>query len=217
MTNKMINNKAILSGKVTEAPVYSHSVYGEAFYIFKITTLRTSGIPDIIPVMVSERTEHFNDIEPGIFFIVEGEYHSHNRHEGDRSRLLLYVFAFNIRSSDRMEDYWDDNINMLNITGSICMNPNYRETPLGRQITDLMVAVNRNHGKSDYIPCIAWGKNAMFTAGLEVGTQVEITGRIQSREYCKVLSETAVETRVAYEVSVRRIRVVRKNKTIIEL
>ena len=204
MSDKMFeNNQVSIVGEIVSDFRYSHEVYGEGFYMVDISVRRLSDFVDYIPVMVSERLINVNEDYIGQFVYVGGQFRSFNRHEEHKNRLVLSVFA---RELELLENGCDDDAsNEIFLDVYICKESIYRKTPLGREIADLLVAVNRSYGKSDYIPCICWGRNARFASGFEVGTHVQIWGRIQSREYVKKLSETQVEQRVAYEVSVSKI------------
>ena len=197
------NNQVSIVGEIVSDFRYSHEVYGEGFYMVDISVRRLSDFVDYIPVMVSERLINVNEDYMGQFVYIGGQFRSFNRHEEHKNRLVLSVFA---RELELLENGCDDDAsNEIFLDGYICKESVYRKTPLGREIADLLIAVNRSYGKSDYIPCICWGRNARFASGFEVGTHVQIWGRIQSREYVKKLSETQVEQRVAYEVSVSKI------------
>ncbi|MEE1102004.1 MAG: single-stranded DNA-binding protein [Agathobacter sp.] len=204
MSDKMFeNNQVSIVGEIVSDFRYSHEVYGEGFYMVDISVRRLSDFVDYIPVMVSERLINVNEDYMGQFVYIGGQFRSFNRHEEHKNRLVLSVFA---RELELLENGCDDDAsNEIFLDGYICKESVYRKTPLGREIADLLIAVNRSYGKSDYIPCICWGRNARFASGFEVGTHVQIWGRIQSREYVKKLSETQVEQRVAYEVSVSKI------------
>ena len=183
----------------------SHEVYGEGFYMMEVSVRRLSDFVDYIPVMVSERIIDVEADYIGQLVYISGQFRSFNRHEERKNRLVLSVFA---RELEILEPDCDEDAgNQIFLDGYICKEAIYRKTPLGREIADLLVAVNRSYGKSDYIPCICWGRNARFAAGFEVGTHVQIWGRIQSRDYVKKLSETQVEQRTAYEVSVSKIEI----------
>ena len=198
------NNQVTIAGEVVSEFTFSHEVYGEHFYIVNIAVCRLSNSYDVIPVMVSERLIDVTSDYRGCVLQVSGQFRSYNRHEENRNRLVLSVFAREaVLASQEDED--EQNPNHIFLDGYVCKHPVYRKTPLGREIADVLLAVNRPYGKSDYIPCICWGRNARFAASFEVGAQVQIWGRIQSREYVKKLSETEVEQRVAYEVSVSKI------------
>lgn len=196
------NNSVVLAGEVAGLPVYSHEVYGEGFYVFDMNVQRESGISDTIPVMVSERMCNMDSIEIGNLYEVIGQFRSYNKHEERKNRLVLSVFATEMRVLEEDEFVGE---NRVEIWGYICKEPVYRKTPLGREIADLLIAVNRAYGKSDYIPCIAWGRNARYASTLEVGKPLYLKGRIQSREYVKKIGEEETETRVAYELSASQI------------
>ena len=204
MTDKVIeNNQVTVMGEVVSDFSYSHEIYGEGFYMVDLRCTRLSDSFDIIPVMVSERLLDVTASYIGMLLCVNGQFRSYNRHEERKNRLVLSVFARELEVLD--SDYDEDAANQIFLDGYICKEAIYRKTPLGREIADLLVAVNRSYGKSDYIPCICWGRNARFASTFEVGTHVQIWGRIQSRDYVKKLSETQVEQRTAYEVSVSKI------------
>ena len=200
--NSNENNNVVLTGEVAGLPVYSHEVYGEGFYVFDMNVPRESGIADTIPVMISERMCNFESIRVGNLYEVVGQFRSYNKHEERKNRLVLSVFATEMRELDEEEFIGK---NEVVIRCYICKEPVYRKTPRGREIADLLVAVNRAYGKSDYIPCIAWGRNARYASTLEVSKLVKLKGRIQSREYVKKIGEEETETRVAYELSVSQI------------
>ena len=200
------NNQVTVVGTIASDFRFSHETFGEKFYLVDVETLRLSGTVDMIPVMVSDRMMNIESSNIGEKIRVSGQFRSFNRHDNDKNRLVLSVFAHEIEFLDEMQSSLDCNEILLD--GYICKEPNYRETPLGREIADILVAVNRSYGKSDYIPCIAWGRNAKYVSDLCVGTRIKVHGRIQSREYVKRLSKTESETRVAYEVSVSKIELV---------
>lgn len=202
MADKMCeNNQVSIVGEIISGFVYSHEVYGEGFYMMEVSVRRLSDFVDYIPVMVSERLIDVNEDYVGQNVYIGGQFRSFNRHEEKKNRLVLTVFAREVELLDIEEEAE----NQIYLDGYICKEAIYRKTPLGREIADLLVAVNRSYGKSDYIPCICWGRNARYASGFEVGAHVQIWGRIQSREYVKKLSETQVEQRIAYEVSVSKI------------
>lgn len=200
-------NKVLIEGEVVSKFTLNHEVFGEKFYTVELETARLSGTKDIIPVMISDRLINISENYMGMVFKVSGQFRSYNKHEEDKNRLALSVFAKEVTVIPN-NDEEDLSTNEICMDGHICKKPVYRETPLGRKIADLMIAVNRPYGKSDYIPCICWGRNARFASGLEVGTRLKVQGRIQSREYTKKLSETESETRTAYEVSISRLGVI---------
>ena len=206
MNKEIDNNFVEFVGEISKEAEYSHEIYGERFYIISMKVQRTSGIEDEIQVMVSGRMCNPKEFYIGQRLKVSGQFRSYNRHEETANRLILYVFVQEMEFLDEMQD--DLQVNEIYLDGYICKEPTYRETPLGRKISDLLVAVNRSYGKSDYIPCICWGRNARYISNFNVSTHIKVHGRIQSREYVKRLSETETETRVAYEVSVSKIELV---------
>ena len=206
MTEKKIkNNKVSVIGEIVSGFTFSHKVLGEGFYMVELSVKRLSGEVDVIPLMISERLVDVQVDHSGSTVEAIGQFRSYNRHEGVKNRLVLYVFAQEIHFIDGFTDH--TRTNQIFLDGYICKPPVYRKTPLGREIADLLLAVNRPYGKSDYIPCIAWGRNARFASGFEVGTRVKVWGRVQSREYTKKLSKTECEKRVAYEVSISELEV----------
>ena len=164
---------------------------------------RLSESYDVIPLMVSERLIDVNGDYKGMYVCINGQFRSYNRHEERKNRLVLSVFAREIEFIDELEE--SAKTNQIYLDGYICKEPIYRKTPLGREIADVLLAVNRPYGKSDYIPCICWGRNARYANGFKVGERCAVWGRIQSREYMKKLSENDVEKRVAFEVSVSKL------------
>lgn len=213
MSEKIIkNNRVIISGEIVSDFAFSHEVFGEKFYTAYLSTDRTSGAADIILFMVSDRLVDVSANWVGQSVRICGQFRSYNKHEGEKSRLLLSVFAreFEVREDNGEVRLYDENF--ISLDGYVCKAPNYRQTPLGREIADLLLAVNRPYGKSDYIPCICWGRNARFAGQLEVGTRIAIEGRIQSREYEKRISDMEVETRTAYEVSASKINVIEETE-----
>ena len=204
MADKIIeNNQVSIMGKVASGFTFSHQVYGEGFYLVDVLVKRLSDSEDRIPFMVSERLVDVTQDYEGEYIMVQGQFRSYNRHEEKKNRLVLSVF---VRELSFVEEA-DDTIktNQIFLDGYICKPPVYRKTPLGREIADLLLAVNRPYGKSDYIPCICWGRNARYASAFEVGGHVLIWGRIQSREYIKKLEENQTEKRTAYEVSVSKL------------
>ena len=191
-------NVATVSGYVLSEAQFSHEVYGEGFYNFLVEVPRLSEASDKIPVTISERLLSPESLEIGSRISITGQFRSYNNYSDTGSKLLLTLFAREIV-------FTDDEVktpNEIILTGFICKPPVYRHTPFGREIADILLAVNRSYNKSDYIPCIAWGRNARFCQGLEVGNKIRLTGRIQSREYKKRISEDEFVTKTAYEVSV---------------
>ena len=202
--NKLLeNNQATLIGTIESKFEFSHETYGEKFYTMQVSAKRLSDTKDILPVMVSERLIDVTQDYTGEMVEVYGQFRSYNRHEEQKNRLVLSVF---VREISFMEEEPDGTkTNSIWLDGYICKEPIYRKTPLGREIADLLLAVNRPYGKSDYIPYICWGRNARYASGFEVGEHVQLLGRIQSREYVKRISDTETEKRVAYEVSVSKL------------
>ena len=199
-------NLAMISGEIVKEIEYSHEIFGERFYTTEIHVKRSSGTADRIPVMISERTTNIAHVNKGDILCVEGQFRSFNRHDGEKNRLELFLFATELKFTDKIDDKIKNN--QIFLDGYICKEPVYRKTPLGREITDVLLAVNRSYNKSDYIPCIFWGRNARCVAGTNVGTRLKITGRIQSREYSKRISENEYETKTAYEVSISKLEVI---------
>ena len=197
------NNQVTVMGEIASEFEFSHEVFGEGFYMLELLVKRLSDSFDRIPVMISE---HLIDVKKdyrGEFIQISGQFRSYNRHEEKKNRLVLSVFAREAVFAEATDDKIKSN--QIFLDGFICKPPVYRKTPLGREIADMLVAVNRPYGKSDYIPCISWGRNARFAANFEVGSRVQIWGRIQSREYVKRLEDDRTEKRTAYEVSVSKL------------
>ena len=204
MTDKVIeNNQVTVMGEIVGDFAFSHEIFGEGFYMVDVKVQRLSESYDIIPVMVSERLLDVNADYKGMLISVSGQFRSYNRHEERKNRLVLSVFAREIEFVEEIEE--SARTNQIFLDGYICKEPIYRKTPLGREIADLLLAVNRPYGKSDYIHCICWGRNARYASNFRVGERCAIWGRIQSREYMKKLDEENVERRVAFEVSVSKL------------
>ena len=204
MSEKTIeNNKVSVIGKIVSPFTFSHEVFGEGFYLVDLSVSRLSEQADIIPLMISERLIDVTKNYEGCTVEAIGQFRSYNRHEGAKNRLVLSAFVREVNFLPEFTDY--TKTNQIFLDGYICKEPIYRKTPLGREIADILLAVNRPYGKSDYIPCIAWGRNARYASGFAVGTRVCIWGRVQSREYTKKLSDVECEKRVAYEVSVSKL------------
>ncbi|MCI9201986.1 MAG: single-stranded DNA-binding protein [Lachnospiraceae bacterium] len=204
MTDKVIeNNQVVIMGEIVSDFAFSHEIFGEGFYMVDVRVERLSDSIDIIPLMVSERLLDVNGDYKGMYIMVNGQFRSYNRHEERKNKLVLSVFAREIEFVDEIGE--STKSNQIYLDGYICKEPVYRKTPLGREIADLLLAVNRPYGKSDYIPCICWGRNARFASNFEVGARCAVWGRIQSREYMKKLSDEQLEKRVAYEVSVSKL------------
>ena len=207
MSDKIIeNNQVTIIGEVASEFTFSHEVFGEGFYMVDVLVKRLSNSDDRIPLMISERLIDVTQDYTGEYIMATGQFRSYNQHEEKKNRLVLSVF---VREVSFVEEELDGaKTNTILLDGYICKRPIYRKTPLGREIAVLLLAVNRPYGKSDYIPCICWGRNARFASGFEVGEHVQVLGRIQSREYVKKLSETETEKRIAYEVSVSKLECV---------
>lgn len=208
MDNVNINNEVQLSGLVDSKLTLSHEIYGEAFYSFVLRVMRLSDICDYINITVSERLIQNLELDIGKSVTVNGQFRSYNNYSDTGSKLILTVFARDISCNDEKEEYeTPNNPNYIYLNGFLCKAPVYRTTPFGREITDILIAVNRAYNKSDYIPCIAWGRNARFSSNLNVGDNIKIWGRIQSREYQKKISEEESVTKIAYEISVSKMEV----------
>lgn len=219
-TNYLENNYLTLVGKVTGEKKFSHEIYGERFYVFNLEIARLSGNADIIPITVSERIITDEMLTQGKNLLVKGQFRSYNSYDNEKNRLILTVFAKDVIEVEEDVDNEENEIvkkdmvtNEVVLVGYICKKPIYRQTPFGREIADILLAVNRAYNKSDYIPTIAWGRNARFCQNLEVGTKVKLVGRVQSRMYEKKYEDGTVENRVAYEVSIGSLEVVEENDT----
>lgn len=210
-TNYSDNNHITLVGKVTSEKRFSHEIYGEKFYIFDLSIPRLSGNADNIPITISERLLTENSLPIGSKISVEGQFRSYNCYQGEKNRLILTVFAKQVDFVENQEEDIqvgkDITTNEVVLDGYICKKPIYRKTPFGREIADILLAVNRSYNKSDYIPCIAWGRNAKFCETVPVGAEIRVIGRVQSREYEKKYEDGTVEKRVAYEVSVSSLEI----------
>ena len=203
MTEKILkNNQAVVAGEIISDFEFSHEVFGEGFYTVKLKVSRLSHSSDTIPLLISERLIDVSQSCIGRFMEARGQFRSYNKHENNRNHLVLSLFVRELELLDVLDNRKP---NMIFLDGYICKEPVYRTTPLGREIADVLLAVNRAYSKSDYIPCICWGRNARFASTFEVGEHVQIMGRIQSREYIKKLTETETEKRIAYEVSVSKL------------
>lgn len=216
-TNYLENNYLTLVGRVTGEKKFSHEIYGERFFIFNLSIARLSGNADIIPITVSERLITEEMLQEGKKILVKGQFRSYNSYENERNKLILTVFAKDVIEVEENEEDSDivkkESItNEVVLIGFICKKPIYRQTPFGREIADILLAVNRAYNKSDYIPCIAWGRNARFSQNLEVGTKVKVVGRVQSREYEKKYEDGTSEVKVAYEVSIGSLEIVEENE-----
>ena len=193
------HNQLCLCGVIETPPTLDHEVFGEHFYRLDLRVPRLSGAQDLLPVTISERLMS-HQIAPGRQLCMAGQLRSYNKVMGGAGRLLLTAFAQRLLSPEEAE-----NPNLIHLTGAICKPPAFRTTPFGREIADLMLAVNRAFGKSDYIPCIAWGRTARYATQLAVGDKLEVQGRFQSREYQKQMPDGTIMNRVAYEVSLSRL------------
>ena len=214
VTNYTENNYLSLIGTIISEKKFSHEIYGESFYLFNLEVPRLSDNSDIIPITISERLIANVDLTIGKKVVVEGQFRSYNSYENERNKLVLTVFAKDIMEYTEVENEEEKEVvsNEVTLNGYICKKPIYRQTPFGREIADLLLAVNRAYNKSDYIPCIAWGRNARFCENMEVGTEVKVVGRVQSRIYEKKFEDGTVEQRVAYEVSISNLEVINKKE-----
>lgn len=195
----MENNKVFVSGEVLNVPTFSHETFDEEFYECDLKIKRLSDSFDIIPITISKKLLDDFNVEKGDTVSCEGQFRSYNKQIDGKSKLMLTIFVRELVETVK------DNFNNIEITGFICKEPIYRTTPFNREICDVLLAVNRNFNKSDYIPCIAWGKNARFIKKFAVGDRVRVLGRIQSREYQKRMEDETVVSKVAYEVSISKI------------
>lgn len=219
-TNYSDNNHLILVGKVTSEKRFSHEIYGEKFYIFDMEVPRLSDTTDVIPVTASERIINDELLTIGNKLIIKGQFRSYNSYENEKNKLILTVFAKDVISEDSINEEEKEEIertsNEVTLTGYICKKPIYRQTPFGREIADILLAVNRAYNKSDYIPSIAWGRNARFSQNLPTGTEVKIVGRVQSRNYEKKHDDGTIENKVAYEVSIASLEVINQDNEFIK-
>ena len=204
------SNQVTVIGEITSAPVFDHTVLGEGFYRMELSCPRFSGYQDTIPVTVPDRLVDIKEMTEGRTVCIRGRFQSHNRHDPDKTRLVLSVFAKEI---GLMEGAWQDlaTNNQIFLDGYVCRLPVYRKTPLGREIADILLAVNRSYNKSDYIPCTVWGRNARYAGTLPVGVRVMVQGRIQSRSYIKKLPDGTAEERMAFEMSVHGLQLVEES------
>ena len=217
-TNYLENNYLTLVGKVTGEKRFSHEIYGEKFYTFNLSIPRLSGNADIIPITISERLITDEMLQEGKKLLIKGQFRSYNSYENERNKLILTVFAKDVEELKEVEEESDivrkeETTNEVVLIGFVCKKPIYRQTPFGREIADLLLAVNRAYNKSDYIPTIAWGRNARFCQNLEVGAQVKIVGRVQSRQYEKKYEDGTSEMKVAYEVSICSLELINEEGT----
>lgn len=198
------NNSITLIGKIISSYNFSHEMYGEAFYTFNLETSRLSDAQDILPVTISERLIDKDAFVVGSFVQIVGQIRSYNNIVDKKNHLVLTVFAKEISALDNI----NKNPNQVVLNGFLCKVPVYRTTPFGREISDILLAVNRSYNKSDYIPCIAWGRNAKFTSNLNVGDNIKLSGRMQSRSYQKKLENDEVIEKTAYEISISKLEVI---------
>ena len=197
-------NKIRLDGKVTTEPEFSHECKGEKFYKLFLESGRKSEVVDTLPCLVPE--VFLKDVEVGEFVGINGEIRTRNNHSEGKSKLEIYVFVLGV------DNYEGQDSNSVWLEGYVCKDPLYRETPLGREIADLTIASNRPYGKSDYIPCIVWGRNALIASDIPVGAKVIIYGRLQSREYVKMLDDETREIKVAYELSASSLEILNERE-----
>lgn len=207
MNDKQIQSNYIrIVGKISNDLNYSHEVFGEKFFEFFLEVPRLSETTDVLPVIISERLINDIDMSIGNYILIEGQFRSYNRYEDSTNKLLLRVFVRDIQvPTDEKIEELKKRPNEVFLNGYLCKEANYRTTPFGREITDMLIAVNRSYNKSDYIPCIAWGRNARYCENLEVGDHVKLWGRIQSRKYQKKHLNQESLTKVAYEVSITKL------------
>ncbi len=203
---QMQSNNIRIVGTINSYLEFSHEVFGEKFYEFYIEVPRLSETRDLLPVIISERIIDDIDMSIGNYVVIDGQFRSYNRYEDTNNRLLLRVFVRDIivPEEDELEELLR-HPNEIFLNGYLCKDTKYRTTPFGREITDMLIAVNRSYNKSDYIPCIAWGRNARYCEKLEVGDHVKIWGRIQSRKYQKKVEDDVYETKTAYEISITKL------------
>lgn len=193
------NNAVYLCGIVNSEPTYSHEFYGEKFYDFFLKVPRLSEYCDILPITVSERIMNEVNLQIGETIALDGQLRSFNKLVEDHSHLMLTVFVKNFKTPVK------GNPNIIELKGYICKQPIYRTTPYNREICDLLIAVNRAYNKSDYIPCIAWGRNARFLKDANIGQKINLSGRVQSREYNKRIGENDFVKKTAYEISINKV------------
>lgn len=206
MNRRNDDNSVFINGRIVSDIRFNHKFLGEGFYEFDVEIVRRSGIYDVIPVIVSERMFDVEKDYSGMVVSISGEYRSFNKTVNDRIALILFVFAHEIEFEEYPFETYENNTILLQ--GYVCKEPVYRRTPMGRDIADVLLAVNRGSGKSDYIPCIFWGRNAVYVSRLDIGTKIGISGRVQSRDYTKTLPNGKVLEKVAYEVSVSTLEVI---------
>lgn len=203
------NNIIKVSGQIIDELVESHKIYNEIFYKFHIKIKRLSENYDILPVTISERIIDKNLMTPDKFINIIGQIRSYNNYSSNdgKTKLILTIFARQINF-----EIPDENPNQAFLNGYICKSPVYRKTPFGREITDILLAVNRSYNKSNYIPCIVWGRNAKLAAKLNIADNIKVQGRMQSREYQKKLTNGEILNKIAYELSVSKIELISSNE-----
>lgn len=199
--NTFENNYASIAGVISKPLQFSHKTYGESFYTFHIAVERKSGYEDEIIVMISERLMTDGCLYLGQYVKVVGQIRTYNENFDGKNKLNIVVFAREIEPDCIC--ICDEN--NIYLSGFLCKKPLKRTSPLGRQICDIMLAVNRMYNKSDYIPCIAWGRNAIFAESLDTGDKITVEGRLQSREYRKKDDNGNILYKVAYEVSILKL------------
>lgn len=210
LENNLSNNSVMMIGKIASELEFNHKVYGEEFYSFTLDVLRLSKNTDRIPVTVSERLIDNLGLKKGDDIEIEGQFRSYNSYNEERNKLILTVFARNVKRAENLEKV--KNPNQIFLNGYVCKKPIYRTTPFGREIADILLAVNRSYNKSDYIPCISWGRNARFSSTLNVGDNIRLWGRVQCRNYQKKLENGESITKTAFEVSVSKVEIVVKKE-----
>ena len=208
---QMNNNKVYVYGEIVSNAEFSHEVYGEGFYNMTIKIERLSSQCDFIPITISERILREEGLKVGDMVALKGQFRSYNKQIEGKSKLALTIFVREI--VPKIENY---PTNVIELAGYICKEPIYRTTPFNREICDVLIAVNRAYNKSDYIPCIAWGRNARFVKSINVGEKVVLQGRIQSREYQKKIDDYTVENKIAYEISISKIALNSNNSEVNE-
>lgn len=200
------NNQVMIVGNITKQPVFNHEVFGEEFFLSEIAVERLSNYVDLIQVIISNRSLDMRENYVEREVEIKGQFQSYNQWVGNKSRLVLYVFAKEIKVINDSQQ--NNNTNSITLDGHICKPPIYRRTPLGREVADILVAVNRTYGRSDYIPCICWGRDARYVQTLGVGSHIKIGGRLQSREYKKWINESECVKHTAYEISVMTLKLI---------
>lgn len=208
--NNILNNSVMVIGEIESELEFNHRVYGEGFYSFVLNVSRLSENSDRIPVTLSERLIDDLEFKKGDIVEIEGQFRSYNSYTQEGNKLILTIFA---RSVKRIEDLEKiKNPNQIFLNGFVCKKPIYRMTPFGREIADILLAVNRAYNKSDYIPCISWGRNARFSSTLNVGDNIKLWGRVQCRNYQKKLEDGEAITKTAFEVSISKIEIIIKKE-----